>query len=91
LLLTLRAYEQRAQSKAALHDRLRARHALTSRTNPRRRPAAAAPTPDAHLEASIADDRSRAHDREAVDAPSRSVGDDGERACVGPPTAMSRQ
>ena len=45
MLLALRAYEQRAQRRAALHAWLLARSAPTSRTSPRHRPAAAVTTP----------------------------------------------
>ena len=41
MLLALRAYEQRAQRRAALHAWLLARNAPTNRTSPRHRPATA--------------------------------------------------
>ena len=44
MLLALRAYEQRAQRRAALHAWLLAHSAATSGTSPRHRPAAAVTT-----------------------------------------------
>ena len=69
MLLALRAYEQRAQRRAALHAWLLARGAPTSTTSPRPRPAAAVTTPDAELRHNMArSGHPRRHDRAVANA-----------------------